>query len=794
MPARRVHTPRTFYLNEQHELAHEEKEGGGRLPKLAPIDWAAKARVVSDSLHRVREKLDRSRDPLKGRRYFMLANPTRAVKKESDNKRKAPEGTYEERPDYAASEYSRVFHRLGVDLLQVRDDGTATVHALPEHMDQLMRTSLALDDLGAREQGRWVSIERFDTIPTYVRVDEEWLKSAPASAVQDVVIELQPLLTRAEIDDVVRAIVSYLVKENREALTGTGTDFSGRQWYRGKAKPRSLRVIARDLFSIQSIHAPLRSLAASHFPSHMPQEIGEPHGTRRKGGQGVDAAQLPTVAILDTGVPDRHVVLAPFGRGRYVDPRSAGRALGDHGSLVASRAVFGDASSHTEAQEATAACRFYDANLAISSDEIEDKSVAPALQAIAATAPDVRVFNLSFDNRLPLSLLSEIVRQAELALVQDLDNFVFANDVLVIVSAANSPPGVVPTEPYPDHYDEPQWGLGPWASSFNSLTCGSTVERLAPNGLVQDVGWPSAFGRVGPGLCDSPKPDFVAHGGNCTTSYNSAPGLGVWACNGRGLWEDHSGTSYAAPILARTAAFALAELEKVCQPGARPYAVTAKAFLALTAKRPQVSERVRDLADRALGRGYASVQRLVSPLAESAVMVWQGVIDGPRDTVRVQLPIPRGWYAAASSPWLRLVLAWDTPANYAAHHVWGCRRVNARLAVGPDLRAMYPRGRAHQSYPLIDRQYDLKKIPAGVRVEGDMWLLELGYEQIADYYPGIDFTPQQRVAFAAELWDKGESPVSPQPFLQELPIANTMTRLSVPPVPVRAPIVLRIRG
>jgi hypothetical protein len=73
------------------------------------------------------------------------------------------------------------------------------------------------------------------------------------------------------------------------------------------------------------------------------------------------------------------------------------------------------------------------------------------------------------------------------------------------------------------------------------------------------------------------------------------------------------------------------------------------------------------------------------------------------------------------------------------------------------------------------------------------WLLELGYEQIADYYPGIDFAPQQRIAFAAELMDKAEGPVSPQPFLQELPIATTMTRLSVPPVAVRAPIVLRIR-
>lgn len=794
MPARRVHTARTFYLNEQHELAREEKEGGGRLPKLAPIDWAAKARVVSDSLHRVREKLDRSRDPLKGRRYFMLATPTQAVRKKSVNERRAPEGTYDEVPDYAASEYSRVFHRLGIDLLQVNDNGTATVHALPEHMDTLMHTSMALGDLGAREQARWVSIERFDMIPTYVRVDEEWLRSAPASAVQDVVMELQPLLTRTEIDEVVHAIASYLLRENGEALTGTGTDFSGRQWYRGKATPRSLRVIARDLICIQSIHAPLRSLAASHFPSHMPQEIGKPHGIRRKSGQAFDAAQLPTVAIVDTGVPDRHAVLAPLGRGRYISPMSAGRALGDHGSLVASRAVFGDASSHTEAQAGTAGCRYYDVNLAISSDEIDDKSVLPALQAIAATAPDVRVFNLSFDNRLPLSLLSEILRREKLALVQDLDNFIFANDVLVIVGAGNSPRGVVPTDSYPDHYNEPQWSLGPWASSFNSLTCGSTVERPGAEGLVTEVGWPSAFTRVGPGLCGSPKPDFVAHGGNCTNSYNAASGLGVWACNARGLWEDHSGTSYAAPILARTAAFALAELEKVCQPGARPYAVTAKAFLALTAKRRQLSERVKDLAERALGRGYASVQRLVAPSPESAVMVWQGVIDGPRDTVRVQLPIPCKWYDAALLPWLRLVVAWDTPASLAAHHVWGCRRVTVRLAPGLKLHAMYSRGKAHQSYPLIDRHYHLKKLPAGVSVQGDMWLLELGYEQIAAYCPGIDFALPQRVAFAAELWDKAESPVSPQPFLQELPIANTMTRLSVPPVAVRAPIVLRIRG
>lgn len=793
MPAQRAYVPRTFYLNEQHELSHEEKTGGGGLPKLAPIDWAAKARVVSRSLHKTRKSIDQSRDPMRGRRYFMLAAPVDVVRKESKDKAKAPEGVYEERPDYAASEYSRVFQRLGLDLLQVNEDGSATVHALPEYMDHLMSTSATLADLGRREQARWVSIGEFRTIPSYIRLDEEWLRSVSAGAVQDVVIELQPLLARVEIDDVVRAIASYLPQRADEGLTGTGTDFSGRQWYRGRATPRSLRALARDLFSIQSIHAPLRSMAASRRGTTL--QRGLPREGRQRAATGTtEVTGLPTVAVVDTGIPADHTRLAGLRRGQYVDPMSAGRVLGDHGCLVTSRVVFGDADSHQEAEAADAACRYYDVNVAVSAEEIEDKAVLRSMEAVVATAPDVRVFNLSFDSRRALSFLSEVERREELLLAQDLDNFVFARDVLVVVAAGNSPPGLMPSVPYPDHQDEPEWGLGHWSRSFNALTCGSSVERLAPNGLVQQLGWPSPFSRVGPGLCDSPKPDFVAHGGNCTSSYGFGPGLGVWACNSRGLWEDHSGTSYSAPILARTAADALQKLEEVCQYGARPFAVTAKAFLVLTAEQRELDERVRALAERALGRGRASAQRLAHPLAKSAVMIWQGVIEGSQDKVPVQLPIPLEWYRSASSPWLRVVVAWDTPANAAAHHVWGCRKVNVRLAPGPEVRAMYPRGRGHPSYPIVDRLYDLRKLPKNVTVDGDMWLLELSYDQIADYYPGIDFSPQQRVAFAAELWDAGEKALSPQRAIQKLPISQTMTRLSVPPAVVRSPVVLRVRG
>ena len=75
-----------------------------------------------------------------------------------------------------------------------------------------------------------------------------------------------------------------------------------------------------------------------------------------------------------------------------------------------------------------------------------------------------------------------------------------------------------------------------------------------------------------------------------------------------------------------------------------------------------------------------------------------------------------------------------------------------------------------------------------------MWLIEVYYTEIADYHPAIDFSPQQRCAFALELFDASEKPVSPQAAIQSLPLAMTMNRLSVQPAVVRSPIILKSRG
>lgn len=782
--------PRTFYLNEQHELSREEKPTGGRPPQYAGIDWREKSARLSASLSTARKAIARSDDPLKDRHHFLLARPVPELSKSSTNVRKAKNGVIVENIAYGDKD-SRAFRRLGMDLLQVTESGEAVLHALPERVEQLSSTASELEGAGPREQARWATIDLFEVVPPALRVDDAWLRELKHGQAADAVVEFQPLLTRAEVDELLTALSSLLRRELREIIRGGGSDFSGRRWIRGQLTPESIRAIAKAFYSIQALHSPLRSVAAAKRQGHNQRPTPKPPQVVRRP---VEISTLPTVAILDTGVPLDHDKLRAYCRGRFADPLSTGSPVGEHGSFVASRVVFGDHDvSRGGSSTIEGTCRFYDAIVAADRDHIEDKSVLEAMRTVVATAPDVRVFNLSFDNG-PLNLLEPARLQQSLILVQDLDNFVFTNDVIVIISAGNVSPGIIPVEPYPQHHRDPQWGLGPWARSFNSLTCGSFVGRGQTDGIAAHEGWPSPFCRVDPGLCDSLKPDFAAPGGDCGADYRFRSGLGVWGMNASGAWEDRVGTSFAAPILAREAAFAAQALQQVCAPGARPFGVTVKAFLALTARLSQLEPAVEELARLTLGRGLASAQALNNPEIDSAILLWQGVLESPDDLARVQIPVPRQWLRQAQAPYLRLVVASDVPANAAVRDRWVSRYVKAALHVKEDDRAMRSKESAHHGHPLYERVYNLGRVAQDALPSNDLWTVELSYDHIADYYPGLDFSPQQRVAFAVELFDRGETKATPQAAIQAMPIAQSLHRLSIPPQIVRAPVVLRVKG
>lgn len=143
--------PRTFFLNESHEFTRGEKEGGGRPASYAPINWASRAAKLHSTLNATRSAVAASQDPLRERRFFMLAAPESKVTKTSKAIGKPP--TFDEETRYSG-EHSRVFRRLGVDLLHVASDGSAIVHATPDRVDQLTRTAAQLPKAGAKEQAR----------------------------------------------------------------------------------------------------------------------------------------------------------------------------------------------------------------------------------------------------------------------------------------------------------------------------------------------------------------------------------------------------------------------------------------------------------------------------------------------------------------------------------------------------------------------------------------------------------------------------------------------------------------
>jgi len=691
-------------------------------------------------------------------------------------------------------EHSRVFRRLGLDLLGV-DDGRALVHAPAQRLDQLMTISASLGSAGPKEQARWATIDSFVPSPMETRIDREWLDQVPVSRPTEAILELQPVLGREEVEGVLAAILDTLKRDPDSSISAAGRDFSGRYWYRLPLTRKQLQHVAESFYSVQSLHHPFTSPLSASTPTS--RRSGPGTSLRVAPKVAASTASLPTVAIVDSGVPENHVHLDRYCAGRVRHP-DAPDIADDHGSHVASRVVFGDFEIQSGTDPAPqGSCRFLDVTVPVQLMEVDDKAVSAAIDMVLGSH-DVRVFNCSFGNRKGLRTLSGIERRERLFQVQDLDNLIFARDILVVMAAGNSPWGAVPSRKYPNHLDEDLWSLGHWASGFNTLVCGSQVTRVreGQGGIVTCAGMPSPFTRVGPGIAKAPVPGFSDEGGDCQDNYEFKHGLGVSICGRDGQWEEQCGTSLAAPLLAREAAFALAFLQRYCEPLSRIFACTVKAVLALSAQLAPLPRKVRPLALRTLGRGRTSAGLLKSPSAHSAVFVWQGVLDSPTDIVRVRLPIPQAWLAAAKVPRLRVVCSSDVPVTSAAADLWGTRRITMQLHAGVEGTSVSGTKARHYSYPLVDRSWDLsaeRLHGQAVVPSGDDWTLTLAYEEIADAGSWLTFTPQQRVAFAAELIDESEQPVSPQAFVQALPIAQTMVTLGTVISRLATPIVLRGR-
>ncbi len=786
--------PRNFFLNEAHELAHTDQTGGGRPPNLGKINWSQRGSLLSKSLVSARTALLNFPDPTVNTRLFLLARPVAGIPKVSESK-KSP-GPYSAKPDFGGAE-SLAFRRLGVDLLEVGATGEAVVHTTPQRFERLVTTAASLATEGIREQARWVAIERFDVVPPELKYDNEWLDTLPKTGLNECVLRFHSLLTRSEVESVLSLIADSL-KSDGEKIVRAGLGFSGRRWYLAHLQRKTIERVARDFASVQALHPPMRTpLAAGSKPRGAPAHAPASVAT-------FPLPSLPTVAVVDCGVPQNHPLLGGLIRGRY-SGRSSGPVGHDHASLVASRIAFGDLNLYGGPRATPPPeCAIVDVAVAdqpFSNQnhvEIYDDDVVDAMIGVLSGNPEVRVFNLSFGNPEPVGDLPQRAQEERLIYAQDLDNFCFAHDSLVVLSAGNTALGVQPQPAYPGHQADPRWGMGGWASGTNTLKVGAYVGFPVPQCVASTVGWPSPFSRVGPPISGAAAPEFSAPGGDLRADYNRQPLAGVWGCNSIGLWDDHPGTSFAAPIISREAALAFERLRGVA---GRPFAVLVRAFLAQSARRlaeQTYTAAVQRLADRTLGLGLPDARSIVVPSPDEALLFWQGVLDGPGDTARVQVFIPAAWLAAAKEPTVRLVVCWDPPTNHAVRGVWRCREVAAKLkpTAGAETFPSMTKERRRNS-PQIDRLYDLSQpnlVKKKVAAADDAWVVELSYSEVAPYPPGLEFSPTQRVAFVAKLFDRSIPPVSPQATLQGLRAAQSMTRLSAATISVPATVLVRVRS
>src|SRR5450432_111406 len=333
MAERRPVAPRTFFLNETHEHARGEPEGGGRVPTFSRIDWSAKGQRILTSLRAARVAAHRTADPLRDTRVFLLSSPE--AKMEQDSKAKNAKDGLKQVTIEFAGKHARVFERLDLQLLRVTADGDALVHAKPETLDQLEATAARLFDAGKGDQARWAFLKEFRLAPIETRVDVEWLDGLNSKVAHEVIVEFQPVLTRADVDLLIEAIRRDLAENKGEQALGGGRDLSGRRWLRAHMRPERIRRFAKEFQSIQTIHPPLR---ATLFATPGPRSDAKGTVAPKPSGVG----DLPAVAIVDAGVPREHPLLAPYRRGQYRHPDADQTDPGDHGSRVASRVVFGD--------------------------------------------------------------------------------------------------------------------------------------------------------------------------------------------------------------------------------------------------------------------------------------------------------------------------------------------------------------------------------------------------------------------------------------------------------------------
>lgn len=408
----------------------------------------------------------------------------------------------------------------------------------------------------------------------------------------------------------------------------------------------------------------------------------------------------PRVCILDSGITSGHKLLANnvgHEEAIFTAVTSTADASG-HGTMVGGIAVFGNVRACYEAGHFASPITLFSARVLNEYNRFDDdkRIITQMREAVATFVKDpynCRVFNLSLGSPEPL-LTDNNKRQGSWA--EALDIIAREFKVLLIVSAGNHDAPIARTTNdaeaalagYPDYLFEPPAGLCEPATAVIPITVGGLAEHDATEvkrstgkdditRAIARVNEPTPSTRIGPGVNDSLKPEFVSYGGNDVfqgfgqfrETERIDSGVAVMSFSHQPtehLFAYKVGTSFAAPRVAHLAALVWDRIRQNF--GEDPDPNLVRAVLATSAVRPEAARKLveekkgPEFVPHVCGYGIPDPELALESAGRRVTQVAQGKIK--IDTFQIyQIPVPKEFQEYPKTKRIIVALAFDPPVR-----------------------------------------------------------------------------------------------------------------------------------
>lgn len=403
----------------------------------------------------------------------------------------------------------------------------------------------------------------------------------------------------------------------------------------------------------------------------------------------------PRLCIVDSGIVSNHPLLRPYvGHEEAIltqDDSPADRH--GHGTAVGGLAVYGDVRASYERGQFASTITLYSARVLNEHNRFDDERliINQLREAVAIFAQEpyrCRIFNVSIGGED--AALSRSQRRQNLY-GETLDLIAHTYNVLFVVAAGNHAQVLRADDisealtTFPAQLLEPEARLCDFATTALGVTVGSLTEhdtlalRAGPGAedIVRPIACrdePAPMTRVGPGVQNAVKPDFVHYGGSAVFDRGRPhrlvpdPGTAVMTLSHEpltGLFSYDIGTSFAAPRVARLAALIEHQLRQLT---VTTHPNLIRALLAASARIPDGARAVLSRLEdphalvKVCGYGLPNEDRALQSTDGRVVLFSQAAI--VLDQVHIyRIPMPESLIAAPGLRSIRVALAFDPPVN-----------------------------------------------------------------------------------------------------------------------------------